>query len=419
MKTDKTNKDSHIELISPAGNFESLMAALQAGADSVYFGVGRLNMRSRSSANFNLDDLQKISRLCGEHNVNTYLTLNTVVFDHEIDEIRAIIDKAKKFGISAIIASDPAVMEYSCKQGLTVHISTQCNITNIDSVKFWASYGDVMIMARELTLEQVSQIVKQIEKQKIKGRSGDLVKVEIFVHGAMCMAFSGKCYLSLDNMNSSANRGECLQLCRRSYLVKDKEEGFELEIDNHYIMSPKDLCTIGFLDRIVASGAKVLKIEGRGRSADYVKTVTQCYKEAIKAVNDGSYSTGKIEIWQKRLKSVFNRGFWEGYYLGRETGEWAQQYGSQATRKKIYIGKVTNYFSKLGVAEIKMESHDFSTGESLMIIGPTTGVVEFEVKEIRVGLKPVKNTTKGEFCSIPVPELVRRNDKVYKVVEAL
>ncbi len=419
MKAVKIHDESKIELMSPAGSFESLMAAIQGGADSVYFGVGRLNMRSRSSANFDFDDLKRISGICREHNVGTYLTLNTVVFDHEVEEIKNIIDKAKEFGISAVVASDPAVMEYARKQSMPVHISTQCNITNIGSVKFWSCYGDLMVMARELTLDQVSEIVKKIEALEIKGPSGNIVKVEIFVHGALCMAFSGKCYLSLDNMNHSANRGECLQLCRRSYLVKDKEEDFELEIGNHYIMSPKDLCTISFLDKIIASGVKILKIEGRGRSADYVKTVTQCYKEAIRAVNEGSYNDQKISDWNKRLKSVFNRGFWEGYYHGKKTGEWADRYGSQATRKKIYVGKVTNYFSKLGVAEIKMESHDLSAGESLMIIGPTTGVVEFEVKEIRVDLKPVKNTNKGEFCSIVVPDLVRRNDKVYKLVEAL
>lgn len=417
MKVNKNNSDS-VELMAPAGSFESLMAALQAGADSVYFGVGRLNMRSRSSSNFSIDDLQKISRICREKNVNTYLTLNTVVFDNELEEIKEIIDKAKGVGISAIIASDPSVMEYARKHEMPVHISTQCNITNIEAVKFWSRYGDVMVMARELTLGQVSEIVNQIEKQKITGPSGEPVKIEIFAHGALCMAVSGKCYLSLDNMNYSANRGACLQICRRSYIVTDKEEGFELEIDNQYIMSPKDLCTIGFLDKIIDAGVKVLKIEGRGRSADYVKTVTQCYKEAIAAIGDGSYNEQKIKDWNVRLKSVFNRDFWDGYYLGKKLGEWTERYGSQATRKKIYIGKVTNYFSKLGVLEITMESYDLSVGESLMIIGPTTGVAEFDAEEIRVDLKPVKSTKKGEVCSMPVPELVRRNDKVYKLVES-
>ena len=417
MKSNNINKNNHIELMSPAGTFESLRAALRAGADSVYFGVGRFNMRSRSSSNFSLDDLQKISKICREQNVKTYLTLNTVVFDNEIDEIKEIIDSAHSAGISAIIAFDPGVMEYSYNQGMPAHISTQCNITNIESVKFWSKYGDVMVMARELSLRQVSEITKQIEEQKITGPSGNLVKIEIFCHGALCMAISGKCYLSLDNMNYSANQGACLQLCRRSYIVTDKEEGFELEIDNQYIMSPKDLCTIGFLDKIMASGVKVLKIEGRGRSADYVKTVTQCYKEAINAVKDGSYSKEKIEEWEKRLKSVFNRGFWDGYYLGKELGEWTDRYGSQATKKKVYVGKVTNYFSNLMVAEIKMETHDLSIDESIMIMGPTTGVVEFDVPEIRVERQPVTRTSKGEECSIPVPELVRRGDKVYKLVE--
>lgn len=417
MKVNKNNSDS-VELMAPAGSFESLMAAFQAGSDSVYFGVGRLNMRSRSSSNFSIDDLQKISRLCREKDVNTYLTLNTVVYDNELDEVKAIIDKAKEFGITAVIASDPAVMEYAMEKEMPVHISTQCNITNIESVKFWSRYGDVMVMARELTLEQVSEIASQIEKQKVAGPSGELVKVEIFVHGALCMAVSGKCYLSLDNMNYSANRGACLQLCRRSYVVTDKEEGFELEVDNQYILSPKDLCTIGFLDKIIDAGVKVLKIEGRGRSADYVKTVTQCYKEAIQAIKDGKYSEELINGWEERLKSVFNRGFWDGYYLGRKMGEWTERYGSQATRKKVYIGKVTNYFTKLGVAEITMESYDLSLNETLIIIGPTTGVVEFDAQEIRVDLKPVKSTKKGEVCSIPISELVRRNDKVYKLVES-
>ena len=414
----KKSNNSQVELMSPAGSFDSLMAALQAGANSVYFGVGRLNMRSRSSSNFDVDDLQKITRICREENVNTYLTLNTIVFDNEIEEIRQIVDKAKQAGISAIIASDPSVMEYARHQNVPVHISTQCNITNIESVRFWSKYGDVMVIARELTLKQVSEIVSQIEKQKITGPSGELVNVEIFAHGALCMAVSGKCYLSLDNMNYSANRGACLQLCRRSYLVTDKEEGFELEIDNEYIMSPKDLCTIGFLDKIIKAGVKVLKIEGRGRSADYVKTVTQCYKEALTAISDGSYSEKKIEIWNERLKSVFNRGFWDGYYLGRKLGEWTERYGSQATRKKVYVGKVTNYFSKLQVAEVTMESYDLSLNDSLLIIGPTTGVVEFDAEEIRVDLKPVKSTKKGEVCSIPVPKLVRRGDKVYKLIES-
>ncbi len=416
MKTNNSISSSQIELMSPVGTYESLMAALEAGADSIYFGIGKLNMRSRSSYNFTLDDLQKISKICREQNVNTYLTLNTVVFDHEIAEAKMIIDNAKSFGISAIIASDPAVMEYAREQDMPVHISTQCNITNFESVKFWARYGDVMVMARELTLQQVAEIVKQIEKQEINGPSGNLIKIEIFVHGALCMAVSGKCYLSLDNMNYSANRGACLQLCRRSYLVTDKEEGFELEVDNQYIMSPKDLCTIDFLDKIIESGVKVFKIEGRGRSADYVKIVTQCYKEAIEAIKYGSYNKEKIEKWQKKLGTVFNRGFWDGYYLGKKTIELAKQYGSQATRKKVYIGKVTNYFSNIKVAEITMESHDLSINESIMIIGPTTGVVELDVTEIRVDLQPVKKTRKGEVCSIPVPKLVRRGDKIYKLV---
>lgn len=415
MKQYKVTTGNNIELITPVGSFESLMAALQGGADSVYFGVGSLNMRSRSSANFTIEDIREISKICINNNVKTYLTLNTIVFDNELEDIKSITYKAKEFGISAIIASDPAVMKYARKADLPVHISTQCNITNLESVKFWSQYADVMVLARELTLKQTAEISNQIEIQNIKGPSGNKVQLEIFIHGALCMAVSGKCYLSLDNMNYSANRGACLQLCRRSYLAIDKDEGFELEIDNQYIMSPKDLCTIGFLDKIINSGVKILKIEGRGRSPDYVKTVTQCYKEAIKAVNDGCYSQEKIDKWYKKLKSVFNRDFWDGYYLGRKTGEWTKRYGSQATKKKVYIGKVTNYFSKLKVAEIKMETNYISVNDPIMIIGPTTGVIEFNVPEIQVKRKNALSAKKGETCSIPVPELIRRGDKVYKI----
>jgi len=410
--------DRGMEIMSPAGSYESLSAAIQGGADSVYFGVGKLNMRSRSSSNFDVDDLQKISRICKEKNIKTYLTLNTVIYDNELDEIKRIIKIAKSSGINAIIASDTAVMKHASEIGLPVHISTQCNVTNIEAVKFWSQFGDVIVMARELSLKQVSDIVKAIEKENITGPSGELIKVEIFAHGALCMAISGKCYLSLDNMNYSANRGECLQICRRSYIVTDKEEGFELEIDNQYIMSPKDLCTIEFLDKIVKSGVSVLKIEGRGRSADYVKTVTQCYKEALKAVYEGDYNDDNIKKWKENLKNVFNRGFWDGYYLGRKLGEWADKYGSQAKYKKVYVGKVLNFFSKLNVAEIKMETKELSVKDLVMIIGSTTGVEEFIVDEIRVDRKQVNTTKKGDICSIPVPAIVRRGDKVYKLIEA-
>jgi U32 family peptidase len=405
-----------IELMSPVGSYEALMAAIQAGAGSVYFGVGKLNMRSRSSQNFTIDDLVKIVDVCKKNNVRSYLTLNAVIFDNEIEEMKSVVDKAHESGITAIIASDISVMDYCKMKGVNVHISTQCNITNLQAVKFYAQYADVMVMARELTLQQVSEIVAGIERENIKGPSGELVKIEIFVHGALCMAVSGKCYLSLDNMNYSANRGACLQLCRRSYLVTDKEEGFELEVDHEYIMSPKDLCTIGFLDKIIDAGVKVLKIEGRGRGPEYVKTVTQCYKEAIEAVLQKTYSQEKITDWEKRLSGAFNRGFWDGYYLGRKMGEWSKRYGSQATRKKLYIGKITNFFSNLNVAEIKMETNDLSAGEEILITGPTTGVIEQTADEIRVNLQITAKTVKGEMCSIKTVDVVRRGDKVYKMI---
>jgi U32 family peptidase len=407
---------SNTEIMAPAGSFESLMAALQGGAGSVYFGVGKLNMRSRAANNFSLDDLDEISRLCGEKGVKTYLTLNTIIYDEEMDEMRLTVDRAARAGISAIIASDMSVIRYAHSKGVEVHISTQCNITNLEAVRFFAQFADVMVTARELSLQQVAAIVQGIEREKIKGPSGKLVEIEIFVHGALCMAVSGKCYLSLDNMNSSANRGACLQLCRRSYLVTDKEEGTQFEIDNEYIMSPKDLCTIGFLDKILKAGVKVLKIEGRGRGPEYVKTVTECYREAAAAVADGTYSPEKIEGWMQRLQSVYNRGFWDGYYQGRKLGEWTERYGSQATRKKQYLGKVTNYFAKLQVAEVKIETHTLEVGETLLILGPTTGVVEFVVPEIRVELQQVPYTKKGDVCSVPVSGQVRRGDKVFKWV---
>ncbi|MBS4013805.1 MAG: U32 family peptidase [Bacteroidetes bacterium] len=406
-----------IEILAPVGSYESLIAAIQAGANAVYFGVGKLNMRSRSAQSFSIEDLFKIVDICKSANVRSYLTLNTIIYDNEMDEMKVLVDKAKEAGITAVIASDLSVLEYCKQQNVTTHISTQCNITNLQAVKFYSRYADVMVMARELSLQQVSEIVKGIEKENIKGPSGELVKIEIFVHGALCMAVSGKCYLSLDNMNYSANRGACLQLCRRSYLVTDKEEGFELEVDHEYIMSPKDLCTIGFIDKIIDAGATVLKIEGRGRGPEYVKTVTQCYKEAVEAVIQNTYSQEKVAEWENRLKAVFNRGFWDGYYLGRKMGEWSKRYGSQSTKKKLYIGIVTNYFSNLNVAEIKMETNDLITGEEIIITGPTTGVIEQTADEIRVNLQITDKTVKGEKCSIKTSELVRRGDKVYKLVQ--
>lgn len=406
------------EIMAPAGSFESLMAAIQGRADSVYFGAGRLNMRSRSSQNFSIDDLHRIASICKENGLKSYLTLNTVIYDHEMEEMQQMAKAALDSGITAIIASDPAVINYANSIGMELHLSTQCNVTNTGAVKYYSRFADVIVLARELNINQVAEITRRIQQENIRGPKGELVEIEIFVHGALCMAVSGKCYLSLDNMNYSANRGACLQLCRRSYMVTDKEEGYQLEVDHEYIMSPKDLCTIGFLDKIIGAGVKVLKIEGRGRSADYVKTAALCYKEAVEAIADGSYGDDKINAWMQRLSSVYNRGFWDGYYMGRKLGEWTEKYGSRATKTKVYVGKVTNYFSKIQVAEIKMETHDLKIGDQILIMGPTTGVVELNMPEIRVNLQPVSQTVKGEHCSISVSELLRRGDKVYKLVDS-
>jgi U32 family peptidase len=408
---------SGIEIMSPVGSYESLMAAIQGGANSVYFGVGKLNMRSRSSQNFSLDDLDRIVEIAQQNNLRTYLTLNTIIYDAELQEMQQTITRAKEAGITAVIASDMSVIDYAHSQKVEVHISTQCNITNLQAVKFFSRYADVMVTARELNLDQVAEIVNGIEKYQVKGPSGNLVQIEIFAHGALCMAVSGKCYLSLDNINHSANRGTCLQLCRRAYTVKDRDEGFELDIENEYIMSPKDLCTLEFLDRIVAAGVTVLKIEGRGRGPEYVKTVTRVYRLAADAILAGTFTRDKIDSWLEELKGVYNRGFWDGYYLGRKMGEWTEQYGSQATRRKIYVGKVTNYFSNLEVVEVKMESHDITVDDELLVIGPTTGVVELIPGEIRVDMESVSLSRKGEMCSFKVPELVRRGDKVYKLLQ--
>lgn len=406
---------SDIEIMAPAGSYESLQAAIQGGADAVYFGIGKLNMRSRSSKKFTFEDLHEIVRICKENRLKSYLTLNTIIYDEELEEMQKTVDEARKAGITAIIASDIAVLEYAREQGLRVHISTQCNITNLSAIRFYARYADVMVLARELSLSQVHEIVQGVKRQNITGPSGELVKIEIFVHGALCMAVSGKCYLSLDNMNHSANRGACLQLCRRSYLVKDKEEGYEVEVDHEYIMSPKDLCTIEFVDKIILAGVNIFKIEGRGRSADYVKTVTRCYKEAVQAVAEGVYSRELVDGWLQQLRGVFNRGFWDGYYLGRTMGEWSERYGSQATRRKQYVGKVTNYFSKLGVAEITLETTGLSAGDELQVTGPTTGVIEFVADGFRLEDKTVNEVHKGDVFSIRSPGLVRRGDKVFLI----
>jgi len=409
---------SDIEIMAPVGSYESLMAAIQGGADSVYFGIEQLNMRAGSSNNFTIDDLKNIVSICKQHKLKSYITLNVVIYDSELEQMHRIVDEAAECGVTAIIASDLAVIKYAFSKGVKVHLSTQVNITNIESLKFFSQWADVVVLARELNISQVKNIYESILKQNIRGPFGELVKVEMFAHGALCMAVSGKCYLSLHENNKSANRGECYQTCRKSYTVTEKESGYELDIDNEYIMSPKDLCTIGFLDKLIDSGARVLKIEGRARSAEYVKTVVSCYNEAIGAIIEGTYSPEKCEAWRNRLATVFNRGFWDGYYLGQTMGEWNTNYGSAATKRKVYLGKITNYFSKIGVAEIKLENGDLKTGDAIFITGPTTGVIEYVISEIRVDLKATSIAQKGEYCSIPSTDYLRRSDKVYKWIEA-
>ncbi len=411
-------KAQQIEIMSPVGSFESLSAAIQAGANAVYFGIGELNMRARSSINFTENDLGTIAQICKTNNVKTYLTINTIIYDDELQKMKQLINLAKENEISAIIASDLAVIQYAREKNVEVHISTQCNITNIEAVRFFSQYADVMVTARELSLKQVKQIIREINEQNICGPSGNLVKIEIFAHGALCMAVSGKCYLSLHHFAYSANRGACLQPCRRAYSVYDADNEVNAIVEDKYIMSPKDLCTIGFLDKIVEAGVSVLKIEGRGRSPEYVKTVTTCYREATTAVLNGTYSETKVKQWTQQLENVYNRGFWDGYYLGRKLGEWTQRYGSQAKKVKIYIGKVTNYFSKLKVAEIKVEANNLNKDDTLLIIGPTSGVIECKANEIRVNLKPTSIAEKGTFCSVVCADTIRRNDKVYKLVPA-
>ena len=404
--------------MAPVGSYEALSAAIQAGAGSVYFGIGRLNMRSKSAKNFTLDDLNKIATICNENNVKSYVTINTVVFDEELDEMRQLIDAVKANGISAIIASDQSVIQYARQIGVEVHMSTQCNITNIEAIRYYSQFADVMVTAREVSVDQVKAITRKIEEQNIRGPKGELIRIEVFCHGALCMAVSGKCYLSLDNFNTSANRGACVQPCRRGYTVQDRDKEITLAIDNEYIMSPKDLCTLTFLDRVLDAGVKILKIEGRGRSPEYTKVTVGVYSEAVEAIRNGEFTEEKVAAWTERLRSVYNRDFWDGYYLGRKTGEWTQRYGSQATKTKIFVGTVTNFFGKINVAEIRMETQDLKVGDNIMIIGPTTGVYEDQVSEIRVDLKAVDATEKGELCSIPAKDVVRRGDKVYKVIDA-
>lgn len=404
--------------MAPAGSYDSLMAAIQGKADSVYFGVENLNMRAGSSNNFTLDDLRKITAICRENGLKSYLTVNVVVYDREIEKMKEIIDAAREAGITAIIASDLAAIDYASSRGVEVHLSTQLNISNAQALEFYSKWADVAVLARELDLGQVKHIYETIASRNIRGPKGEPVRIEMFVHGALCMAISGKCYMSLHENNTSANRGNCYQTCRKSYIVTEKESGHELEIDNEFIMSPKDLCTIGFIDKIIDAGVTVFKIEGRARSAEYVKVVSSCYDEAVKSIADGSYGEEKIAGWKARLSTVFNRGFWDGYYLGQRLGEWNTQYGSAATMRKVYLGKVTNFFTKIGVAEIKVEDGTLSTGETILVMGPTTGVIELKAEEIRVDLKPVEKALQGEYCSIKSADYLRRSDKVYKWVPA-
>lgn len=404
---------SAYEVMAPVGSLESLAAALRAGADSIYFGIEQLNMRAHSASTFTIDDLRHIARECKTFGVKSYLTVNTIIYDNDIPLMHRIIDAACEAGIDAVIASDVAVMTYCRQHGMEVHLSTQLNISNIEALRFYAQFADVVVLARELQMEQVAEIYRQIREQHITGPGGRLVRIEMFCHGALCMAVSGKCYLSLDNMGRSANRGECMQLCRRSYTVRDTETGTELTVDNKYIMSPKDLKTIDFIDRMIASGVRVFKIEGRARGADYVDTVVRCYKEAIRAVEEGTFSEEKRKEWNEKLSRVFNRGFWDGYYQGQLLGEWTRKPGSSATEKKTYCAKGVRYYSKLGVAEFKVEACELHRGDRILITGPTTGALYATAEEIRFDLRSVDVAKKGWHISIPIPQKVRRNDKLF------
>lgn len=403
--------------MAPVGSKESLVAAIQSGADSVYFGIGRLNMRSHSANHFTIDDLNYIARMCNRKGIKTYLTVNTVIYGDDLGTMREIIDAAKTAGISAVIASDVAVMIRCREVGMEVHLSTQLNISNIEALKFYAQFADVVVLARELNMEQVAEINRQIIEQNITGPGGELVRIEMFCHGALCMAISGKCYMSLHDANRSANRGECVQICRRSYTVTDNETGTQLEIDNKYIMSPKDLKTVRFIDQMMNAGVRVFKIEGRARGPEYVHTVVSCYKEAIASVLNGTFSENKKDEWDERLASVFNRGFWDGYYQGQTMGEWTRNYGNKATEKKVLVGKVIKYFSRLRVAEISVEASEISVGEKILITGTTTGIMNFRADEIRYELEPVEKAEKGWRVSIPVLRKVRPNDKIYKLIK--
>ena len=412
------------EIMAPVGSRESLAAAIQAGADSVYFGIGKLNMRAHSASAFTIDDLKDIARECEAHGMKSYLTVNTIIYGEDIPLMHEIIDAARQAGISAVIASDVAVMTY-CRRGggagappMEVHLSTQLNISNIEALRFYAQFADVVVLARELNMEQVADIYRQVCQEHICGPSGELIRIEMFCHGALCMAISGKCYMSLDAANRSANRGECIQICRRSYTVTDNETGYQLAIDNKYIMSPKDLKTVRFIDRMMKSGVRVFKIEGRARGPEYVYTVVKCYKEAIQAVIDGTFTEERKDEWDRRLATVFNRGFWDGYYQGQLMGEWNKDYGSSATERKVYVGKGTKYYSKLGVAEFTVEATTFKPGDRLLITGPTTGVIYVTADEIHDDFGPVQEAQQGTRVSIAVPQKVRPSDKLFKLVNS-
>lgn len=403
------------EIMAPVGSRESLAAAIQAGADSIYFGIENLNMRARSANTFTIDDLKEIARTCDEHGMKSYLTVNTIIYDNDLALMRTIIDAAKEAGISAVIAADVAVMTYARSIGQEIHLSTQLNISNVEALRFYAQFADVVVLARELNLDQVAEIYRAIREENICGPSGEQIRIEMFCHGALCMAVSGKCYLSLHQMNNSANRGACMQVCRRSYIVTDKESNEELEIDNQYIMSPKDLKTIHFMNKMMDAGVRVFKIEGRARGPEYVRTVVECYKEAIKAYVEDTFTDEKVADWNERLATVFNRGFWDGYYLGQRLGEWTKNYGSAATQRKIYVGKGIKYFNNIGVAEFLVEAAEVSVGDKLLITGPTTGAVFMTLDEARVDLKAVDTVHKGEHFSMKM-EKMRPNDKLYKLV---
>jgi putative protease len=412
-------KREDFEIMAPVGSYESLMAAIQAGANSVYFGIDKLNMRSRSASNFSTEDLRKIVKICQENNVKSYLTVNTVIYNDDIELMHEIVDTAKEVNVSAIIAADVAVMLYAFEKGVEVHLSTQLNIANVEALKFYARYADVVVLARECNMEQVAQIWKAIQDEKICGPNGELIKIEMFCHGALCMAVSGKCYLSLHELNASANRGACYQVCRHGYRLIDDERDIEIKVDNQYLMSPKDLKTIHFLNKMIDAGVRVFKIEGRARGPEYVKTVVGCYNEAIHSYMQGDFTEEKINGWDERLKTVFNRGFWNGYYLGQRLGEWSSTYGSEATKRKVYVGKGMKYYSKLGVAEFLVETkYGVNLGDDLIITGPTTGVIELKAEEIQVDCKPAEKCERGELFSIKVSEKIRPSDKLYKIVDA-